>query len=356
MNKKQVLRTVIFFVAVFVILVLLCDLFEYQTSNMSRRYEKYKVLGDDTIDVVMVGTSGVDRYFINSKAYEEYGMTVYPLSTEGEPPWLVKNMLVEACKYQQPKLIVLDIRPFTSTNYSNNITLTDVRCRRVIDMLDFFSLNRLDAINTTQKVMSSLDEDTGRFDPSYFFSFIRYHNMWSDDEFTFDELKTERAGYMGFYIAKSVSIKQKKRKASEYTDAFGELHPLSEQYLYEVLDYIKENNLNVLFIDTPTYVSEEQSAIRNTIEKIVTDAGYNYLSYNSRAMETEYPFVLETDFYNSAHVNYYGAEKFTDYFAAFLNDHYDLPDHRGDKACEPDWKGIYDKVKKRIKTLEESKK
>ncbi len=212
MNKKQILRTVLFFIAVFIILVVLCDLFEYKIDNISRRYEKFKVLEDNTVDAVYIGSSAVDRYWINAKAYEEYGMTVYPASSEGLPAWLYIPMIKEVYKYQDPKLLILDIRPFLTGNYSEHIDITDVRCRRIIDMLDFFSPNRFDAIRRTEQVMREINEDFSVFDSMYFFSFVRYHNKWSDDSFTFDELGTEQAGYMGFYVAKTKSVKRVKIK------------------------------------------------------------------------------------------------------------------------------------------------
>lgn len=356
MNKKQVLRIVAFSVLLFFTLVLLCDLFEYQNSNMSRRYEKYKVLEEDTIDAVFIGTSGVDRYFINSKAYEEYGMTVYPLSTEGEPPWLVLNMVKEAYEHQNPELIIIDARPFIASNFAKNTNLTDVRCRRVIDMLDFFSLNRLDAIRRTIEVMSTLDESVHWYTPSYYFSFIRYHNKWSDDDFSFDDMTTERAGYMGFYVAKSKSVKQTKIKESEYTTETAPLNEISEKYLLELCEYFRENNINALFVDTPTYTGLEESKRRNTFTQIVEKEGFKFINYNTPELDEELGLDRTTDFYNSAHVNYYGAEKFTEHFAEYLDENYSFEDHREDERCAADWDGIYTKIKKQIAKFEKEAK
>lgn len=355
MNRKQIIRTLVFFLLLFFILVVLSDLFEYQNSNMSRRYEKYKTLEDDTVDAVYIGTSGVDRYFINSKAYEQYGMTVYPLSTEGLPPWLIKNLVVEAYKHQNPKLLIIDVRPFITGDFSRNTNLTDVRCRRVIDMLDFFSTNRISAIERSKKVLGQLDDSYHWYTPSFYFSFIRYHNKWSDDGFSFDDLDTEYAGYMGFYVAESKSIKVKPQKASVYTDVPAELDSISREYLDELIAYIREENLNVLFVDSHTICSELESARRLTLKDYLEEQGLDYLTYNTPEMEALYPIDHETDFYNSSHVNYYGAEKYTDYFAAYLHENYEFPDHRGDEACADDWTGIYDKIKRKIAKFEKAK-
>lgn len=355
MNRKQIIRTLVFFLLLFVVLVILSDLFEYQNSNMSRRYEKYKVLEDDTVDAVYIGTSGVDRYWINAKAYEDYGMTVYPLSTEGLPPWLIKNLIVEAYKHQNPQLIIIDVRPFITGNFSRNINLTDVRCRRVIDMLDYFSTNRISAITRSKEVLGELDDSYHWYNPSFYFSFIRYHHKWSDDAFTFDDLDTEYAGYMGFYVAESKSIKTKAQGPSQYVDTAEALDDISKRYLDELVAYVKEEKINVLFVDSHTISSELESARRLTLQQYFADAGMDYLTYNTPEMEALYPIDHETDFYNSSHVNYYGAEKYTEYFAKYLDEHYDFPDHRNDEKCAEDWNGIYDKIKKRIAKFEKTK-
>ena len=39
---------------------------------------------------------------------------------------------------------------------------------------------------------------------------------------------------------------------------------------------------------------------------------------------------METDFRDGDHLNFLGAEKLTRYFTAYLQDHYEFEDHRGD--------------------------
>lgn len=357
MNRKQIIRTIVFFILVFFVLVFLCSLFKYKISNISRRYQTFKELEDNTVDAVFVGSSGVDRYWIAAKAYDEYGMTVYPLSSEGLPSWLVKNMIVEAVDRQNPKLILIDTRPFTTSEVASTVTLADTRARRVVDMLDFFSLNRLDAIKRSVAEMDKIDEESTKFDlaTSYYLSFIRYHNKWSDDTFSFNELKQEKAAYLGFYIWKGSSIKQyKKASDPELTEKREPLDEIAEKYLYELIDYIKEEKLDVLFVDTPYSVKEEGMARRNTLFDIFEENDIPYITYNTADAYEALDLNFKEDFYNSNHVNYYGAEKFTGAFMQYLHDNYDLTDHRDDADCADDWNGIYKKIKKRIKKIVET--
>ena len=80
MTKNQIIRCAAFSVIVCLLLVLMCELFENtNTSNYATRMYSYRNFNEDTVDAVMIGTSGIDRYWIAAKAYEDYGMTVYPL-------------------------------------------------------------------------------------------------------------------------------------------------------------------------------------------------------------------------------------------------------------------------------------
>lgn len=356
MNKKQIVRTIVFFILLFGMLIVLCDLFEYKISNISRRYEKFKDLEDDTVDAVFVGSSGVDRYWIAAQAYEDYGMTVYPISSEGANSWLIKNLIVEAVSRQNPKLILIDSRPFTTTDPSENISLAETRARRITDMLPFLSLNRLDAVNRTMKYMHEIDPESSRWTPSYYFSFIRFHNKWSDETFTFDELNENNAKYLGYYLYEGSSIKKRSKSGTyEFTNERLPLADVNLKALNELLEYIEENNINVLFVDTPYPVKEEGCARRNTFYDILDEHGIGYINYNTPEMLDVHMLDGAADFYNSNHVNYYGATKFTTWFSEYLNENYDFVDHRNDEAVKKDWDGVNDLIKKRIKTFEKNK-
>ncbi len=341
MKNAKLFRSIIFALLVAVLIYGMCDLFEYNNDHASQRIETYQHLEKDTVDVVFVGTSGLDRYWITPKAFEENGITAYCLSTEAMPTWLLKSMLIEAERNQSPKLAVIDMRSFMLSYDKGEIN--DVRSRRVIDVLDFFSLSRFDAINTTLKVLSEHDDDTSRFDPSFFFSFVRYHSLWEEDSFSFDELEDPESEYLGFYMHKDLSVAPIAKLTEDVkTDEREPLDPLCEEQLYELLDYLSDRDYEVLFLDTPHCHNELEAKRMNTMCDILDKEGFDYL-----ACDIDDMYDLTLDFYNDGHVNYYGAEKFTPWFAQYLLANYELPDRRNDEGCQ-DWYGVYDKVKETI--------
>lgn len=352
MTKNQIMRTVAFLLVVSVLLLTLCDLFEYENSHISERIETYQELPKNTVDAVMVGTSGIDRYWITPKAYEEHGITAYPMSTDGMPSWMIKIMLKEAEKRQNFKLAIIDMRAFLNT-YKEGSAKFDAAARRVIDGLDFFSLTRYEAINTTLKLrMKTGDPEAKRYDPSYFLSFIKYHSKWESEDFSFDEIEDPESLSLGFLMHSTASVKRQGAdiRTIRSTKRMS-LDPICEEVFYDLLDYLKGKDYQVLFLDTPHCHSEIEAKRMNTMCDILEEEGFAYLVCDVE----DGMYDLKNDFYNDGHVNYYGAEKFTKWFGEYLKNSYDFPDRRLDKKCDADWIGVYDYIKEGIKVFEDAK-
>ena len=349
LNKKQVLRTAIFLALVLAVLVLLSDLFKYKNTYMSEAYADYKNQRSGTVDAVYLGSSAVNRYWIAAKAYDDYGMTVYPLSTDSQPPWLTLTMLQEAMASQNPKLVIIDIRSFAMTK-QNTLGRIERSSRYLIDELPFFSPRRWKAIDRSLEIMHRLDpENYPRIDISYAFPFIRFHSKWDNEDFTFDELAQQPSDILGFYLTKRNSVSHKKieLRSTEKEDV---LEPWSEEYLRELLQYLKDHNIDALFVNSPHEADDLSLARYNTMQRIIEGEGFPYLSYVSKEKIAEGIFDEKTDFYNKGHVNYEGAVKFTGDLAAYLDQNYDLPDHRQDPKCSS-WNGVFRKIQKKIKKL-----
>ncbi len=357
MKLKRVLGCVAFVLIACVMLLVLCDMFELpNSSNFDKRYTTFKRLEDNTVDAVFIGTSGVDRYWMAPKAYEEYGMTLYALATDGMPAWLFTEVLDDIFASQNPKLVLLDVRAFTQGTSSQE--MMDTRARRVLDSMNLFSSARFDAALKTMRVMHE-QFDEPRVDLSYLFSVAKYHDKWMDDDFSVKNNIGERESeYMGFYMASNTSVTKEPQTVIPHNfDVTEPLEKLAEESLYEVLEYLKEKDVKVLFIDTPQIKDETEMTRANTLYKLLDELGEDYLHFLSED-QTAGPLHTidldyENDFYNDGHVNYYGAEKFTTYLAKYIDANYDLPDRRGDETVNKEWDGKYDAIKEKIKDFEE---
>jgi len=355
LTKKQIVRSIAFFLVCAVMALFLCDVFEQEnTINHDQRMYSYRNLEKNSIDAFIMGTSGVDRYFIASKAYEDYGITVYPYSSDALPCWLYTELLDEALSYHTPELIILDIRAFVQDN--NRMGTMDVRARRILDSMPIYSINRLKAAIKVMQVMQTVDENAPIIDFSYLFSFIKYHGNWNNDDFRFsNNLGESEHEYLGFYIDEGKTVHKTSVSCVPWDPyAQFELDPLSQVELHRVIEYIKKKNLNVLFIDTPQANTLTRMGRANTIYGILESEGIPYIEFNSTDTDNFMTVDLdfENDFYDARHVNFYGAQKFTEVFAKYLNENYDFPDRRNDEKINERWSGVYDELCNKIKELE----
>lgn len=362
MKKIQIVRSVIFLLLICFCMVVLCDLFEQEnTKNLDKRLYTYREFPEDTVDGVYIGTSGVDRYWIAAKAYEEYGMTVYPFCTDALPCWLVENVIEEVYEHQNPELLLIDLRSFSQNVTVDNI---DIRARYVLDAMEFFSMNRMKMVFKTWETIQKVDDTQPRWDLSYMFSFIKQHSKWAEEDYGFDKnIGSKKHAYAGFFMHSTLSVKEEEQVYNEEfpeydADVYAELDAVAEEALYDVIEYIKENDLEVLFIDSPKLMEEKEMGRANQIYKILEEEGMKYLTYFGEDKNDDFGIDLDLkkDFYAATHVNFYGAEKYTEHLAAYINENYNLPDRRNDEKVKENWDGVYDKLCAKMADYAEKKK
>ena len=134
------------------------------------------------------------------------------------------------------------------------------------------------------------------------------------------------------------------------------LSDMAEAALNEVLDYCDSlpEDKEVLFVLSPYSVKKPQMPKFNTAMDMVKERGYTVINFNTPEMYEELDIDWDHDFYNSKHVNYIGAEKYTSWLSEYIKENYDLEDHRGDSRYES-WETAYeaycDYVKDGIQTV-----
>ena len=103
----------------------------------------------------------------------------------------------------------------------------------------------------------------------------------------------------------------------------------------------------LLIVVTPYATTEEKQKRFNTAADIAAEYGVPFIDYNLLYEECGMDFT--TDMADDGHLNAPGAAKFTSVFGAYLAEHYDIPDHRGDEAYttwDLDAKYIYERLRK----------
>lgn len=358
MTKKEFGRCIAFCLVVCIVLIALCDLFELENNrNMDKRFTTFRNLNKDTVDAVWIGTSGVDRYWIPGKAYEEHGITLYTLSSDAMPTWLFINMIEEIYTYQNPQLIVVDMRAYGQSNTS--ASTMDVRTRRAMDAMAFLSPNRIKTAFTAMRVIHETIEGQPRFNLSLLLSYVKYHTMWKEEDYSIDDhWGNKEHDYLGYHMnVDQTPVRTKMEKVPRDKEIYEELDPLAKSSLYDLLEYAEANHIELLFVDTPQFKGEREMGRSAALVKLLEEEGVNYINYCETDREGNFVncpgLSVEEDFYNEGHVNFYGAEKITDLLATYLEEHYEFPDRREDAAVQEQWDGNYAEIRQQVEAWTE---
>ena len=332
MTRKQAIQSIIFIVLFLYILMTVTYIIR-TNGDVKDRYTGFYAEPEDTIDVAMIGSSPVYPYYATPMMWGEYGIAAYPVSSNLQRPVAGVYMVEEIRKTQAPELYVFEMRMYTARDgdLTNNMAYT----RGVTDNMKY-SWNRIRTIN------AMVDDVSERH--TYYFDIFKYHSNWKTMVLPEQlacfryEKKDDQKGYVmtdevGPCEAVDTSYMTEKQPMPEF----------QEKCLYELLDYLKENELQALFILSPTVMEEEKQKMYNYMDEIIAAYGYEFLNMNDYYEEIGMDF--QTDFSDyGGHTNALGAQKCTKFLSEYLKQNYDLTDKRGQDGYES-WDAAYEQWK-----------
>ncbi len=331
--KKKIIKVIIFLLIFGILLHYVMKILWYPPTAVSYFYKEPK----NSLDVVYIGSSNAFIHFNSVLAYNLYGYTTGFLSADTQPISLAKNLIKESEKYQNPSVYIIDLA--TSTE---DLKLDiDNGIRKTVDSMKF-SKNRIEAINESLKYIKDIDKKDYI---GYYFSFLMYHNRWrhiSPLNFT-----GNTSLYKGYQFAESTT-KVVPQNPFNWLDEKSELPQENTQVLKELIDYIKANNLNVIFVVPIRYFEPEYNRKLNKVIEIIQKNNINVLNFNTLEDFNEIDF--SKDYYNSAHLNVYGATKYTLYLSRYIKEHYDIINHKEDENYKS-WNSEYERFKAKYKEI-----
>ena len=288
----------------------LCVKTEHGILQARNMYDQPK----NSVDVVFMGSSHIHCDVNTALLWEQYGIAAYDYSAAEQPLWVTYFYLKEFCKYQNPKLVVLDL-------YSPARFKEDYQYDWLYDNLAGvkFSLNKL-------KMLYVSCEPEYYFD--YFPSIGAYHNRYAevteeDYEYLFSK-RSERQvnkGFTPYFQTRPQSEPEITQKKS------GGITVKSEQYLQKIIEFAQDNDIDLFLIVSPYITTQEDELVYNRVHEIADQCGLQFNSTNYFYSEMDLNF--DKDFFDESHLNYAGSIKFTEYLGKELKEKYDLPDRRG---------------------------
>lgn len=332
MSKKNIYikRTIkvvsmVLLIAVSTLLLQRFVLLHYDHNTM--RFNGFYLEDEKSLDVVLIGASEVYADYSPDLAYEKYGFTSYDFCIASSPLTVYKTEIQEIMRTQKPKLIVIEINGALYSDDENSNKEANIR--NVLDNIPFND-NRDEFIKRYVPKNNRLE---------YYFPIIKYHSAWNDypqaGMYVIGMAKQAQRGYTYLKGFKTITDVYKPNTKT-YNDVLANdnktasLTSRSEQELRELAKYCKDEGINVLFARFPHVVHKNGYARfkrANQAEKIINEYGFDFLNFEK--YNQQIGLDLNNDFYNVDHMNIYGAEKFTDYFAGVLSKNYGITPTEG---------------------------
>lgn len=337
MNVRQFMKSLIF-IGIFVFALVPMSYILRTNGDVKDRFSGFYAEKDDTLDIVMIGSSPVFPFYSAPKLWGEMGVSMYPLSSNVQRPVAMKYLVEEAEKTQSPSLYIFEMRMYTMDDEGlmGNMAYT----RGVTDNMKY-SLNR------ARTIRAMVPETEDRL--SFYVDLFKYHSNWK--MFTLEsEWKNWRyhkeSELKGFDVKDEVGP----IPMPAVGGADGELaiSETQEAYLRELLQYLKDKKYQALFIVSPYNETLEEQQMFNYMDGIIEEAGYSFINMNN--CYDEIGIVFEEDYADyGSHTNAVGAEKCTDFLEEYLLENYEFEDKRGNGGYES-WDKAYDLW--RVKTQE----
>lgn len=284
---------------------------EHGVIPMQNFYEQ----PEDSIDVLLMGSSHVGLNLDTGILWENYGISSYALWGSEQPLWNTYYWLEEVLKTQSPKVVVLDVYATVfGFEYSGDVMqIANISGMRT-------SLTKWKAIKVTAPKERWLNLLLGY---PIFHGF--YDELTEDDfsHFPWTEGLAEDKGTR--YLTGSGEFEVE--DPSEIT----EIAPIEEknvEYLKKIIALCAEEQIPLLLVKTNTTGASILQPTMNTVAEIATDYGVEFLNFNLLTEE----IGLDAEDYatDGGHLNSSGARKNSDYLGKILVERYGVEDHRGD--------------------------
>ncbi len=332
--KRNVIKIVGFLAILSIILIRINDLLCFRYTDGITQMDHYYKLDEDTVDVLVLGSS---HAFVNvnpTQFYDEYGIASYNLCASMQPTWNTYYTLREALKYQTPDLIVLDVYRLTETfTYSKESKMI----KSTYGMR--FSANKY------QSIYESLENPTVGETLLYMMEFPSYHGRYA--EIMRGDLQNEAVVGEGYKGAHPVTeIAPMERPDNSHVTEQREIEPKTMLYFEKILMLANEHDIPVLLINAPYIMGEEDKKVFNSLEAYLATQEVHdqvmYVDYNRQYDELGLDFT--TDFADYDHLNVNGSRKFNMALGAYIKANYDLEDRRGNPAFESYEIGVEDNL------------
>ena len=290
-----------------------------RTSDHNNLFHFYEVKRN-SLDVVNIGSSHVHHSINTVEMYDKMGIKSYNLSGPAQSIWNSYYYLKEMLKYQRPKVVLLDVYTITNDDehFESSIQMNLQAMRP--------SWNKYQALRA-----SGLQEKFWEV----WLNFPLNHDCYSSLERKDYESEPEWR-YMGY----TYSTDTEELDAGAVADVRGVtkdsvITPKAEEYLRKCIELCQQEGIAIVLINAPwPGITESTQEKYNYVQQIADEYGIDFI--NGCVLQEELGMDWHRDNAgNGGHLNYDGSLKWTHYLMNYLEENFELQDHRNER--DPSW-------------------
>lgn len=335
--KKLLLVRMCKLLALILPAVLLVLLFPVNSFGDAPRIRGFYMEEENSLDMVLIGSSENYAGYNPVLAYEEYGFTSYSYVFSGTDFSLFEEQLDEILRVQSPQMVVVDIGEMHRANRSSK----DKIFRQFMAGIPF----------SEHKVQMIREHGDPEHILSYWFPFFVYHGDASL-ETVYDYVRLNAAvRKRGFTLLKGIVTFTGTGENWDgpyvtpwrNTDGDHSVAELSQEVEDTCRDVVavcrKHPEVQFLFINTPHRIANDEMYLSyqtiNAMGEYLRAEGYDFI--NLESMTDVLGLVPETDFYNNAHLNLYGQYKLTRFLGQTMVETYGLKNREQSPENQQRW-------------------
>jgi len=280
------------------------------TDGAYGQVESFHSMKENSMDVIVYGSSHAYRGFDTTELYKNYGIAAYNYAWNWQKMNTTKAFIKDSLNCQNPKVVLIE-------SYYAYEVLTDSEINAEI----YFSryLHDKKAVNDYVKecLGDNLKTTLGFYVPLYAF-----HDNWIDISLTSLKLpenynNTSSLGFCGSDAVYEITLPTQNKKPQQ---AFSQE---AINNLNEIVNLCREKGIDVIFYTAPFDWEYEYA---DAMEEYCNSVGCKY--FNSFDYLDEIGIDGSTDFADDGHLNTSGAKKIANFIGKYLIENYEFEDQR----------------------------
>lgn len=343
--KKLILKSLVYLALFFGIILSVDNFFVKDQSAFLKHHFFYKK-NNNSLDLIVFGDShtycGISSDIIEAKT----GLKTFNYGLAGVNFSEIYFNILEAFKYQNPKLIIIETYPFIGVGQEKDYLDNDGLLKRRYN----FSLEGK-KFGLTKLKEAKLSIPNYNFLKT--FNIFKYHENWSDLKEVSKVLNnyTKKSEFPPFKDSAKDVVFMSNEIADNFSNkSFNDSIYLSKDHkvlINKIINLSKEKEFELLFVTVPFYKGyyDKTKNKFNRVHEDITDllkTGQNIklLDINKKVNLDNSNFMggnIKTYNYNNQHLNYKGNIKVSNIISNYINDNYTF-----DKAETKPIKSLHD--------------